>query len=307
VALCFHAQNCLSNLGAEVLTDPQGRFEIKAIPPVLNGFDYRISVNAAGFGPKEYERIKPEGKAGTTVDVGTIALPLADQTVSGVVVDANGAPASYVPIFINGLAGEIDHPSKSTATNDRGEFTITRLCKGVIRLQANFSSSPGGQGFIRTQVPSQPVKIVLGKDLTQMPDTSILSKVLPNLADLSKDLSEVKADNKPILLCLVDIEQRPSRRCLSDLAKKAGALADKGVSVVLVQTSKVDLKQYNDFLKANSIGFPIYMVDGDFGAKKAQWGVKALPWLILADKGHVVHAEGFSVSELEAKVHEIKE
>jgi hypothetical protein len=35
---------------------------------------------------------------------------------------------------------------------------------------------------------------------------------------------------------------------------------------------------------------------------KSVWGVGALPWLILTDKGHVVRAEGFSVDELEARI-----
>ncbi len=43
---------------------------------------------------------------------------------------------------------------------------------------------------------------------------------------------------------------------------------------------------------------PIHTAEGDFEAKKAQWGVKALPWLILADRQHAVRQEGVGVDTL---------
>ena len=35
------------------------------------------------------------------------------------------------------------------------------------------------------------------------------------------------------------------------------------------------------------------------------WGVEALPWLILTDKKHIVQVEGFSTTELDAKIQNI--
>jgi len=37
------------------------------------------------------------------------------------------------------------------------------------------------------------------------------------------------------------------------------------------------------------------------------WGVKSLPWLILADKQHVVRVEGFNINELDGRIKTIKE
>ncbi len=298
VALTLDFKHCFSSLGAEALTGPDGRFEFRAIPPVQSGFNYRVSVNAAGFGPKGYTRIKPEGQPGAAVDVGTITLPPADQSLSGVVVDANGQPAPHVPISINGVAGEVQHPDKSTATNERGEFTFTRICRGVIRIQASFGSSPGGAGYVRTVIPCEPVKIILGKDLSRTPEASIKGKPLPSLAGLSKDLAEARTDGSPLLVCLCDLEQRPSRQCLVDLAKQADKLTAKAIRVVVVQTSKVDLKQYEAFLRANGIAFPIHTIEGDFEAMRSTWGAKSLPWLILTDKDLVVTGEGFAAAEL---------
>jgi hypothetical protein len=37
------------------------------------------------------------------------------------------------------------------------------------------------------------------------------------------------------------------------------------------------------------------------------WGVKSLPWLILTNKQHIVHIEGFNLNELDKKIKQLKE
>ncbi len=299
VTLSLGTRNCLCDIGVEVLTDREGRFEMRAVPPVQEGFDYRLSVAAAGYGPKEYRRISPSGPPGTSVDIGTTELPPADQSISGTVVDANGLPAARVPIFVTGVVG-VSQPSKSTATNDKGEFAITRLCKGPIRLQASFDSEPGGAGFLSAEVPARDVKIVLGQKGTHTPEISIRGKPLPDLKELGVSSTEV--NGKPVLLCFCDIDQRPSRRCLSDLRAKADTLAAHGVALLIVQVSKTDLSKYQTWLKDNGITLPIHVFEGDFQARKTTWGVGALPWLILTDKDHMVRAEGFGLDDLQKRI-----
>ena len=51
--------------------------------------------------------------------------------------------------------------------------------------------------------------------------------------------------------------------------------------------------------------FQVQMLDEDFEKQRPAWGIKALPWLVLTDKDHVVRAEGFAVSELEAKLKDL--
>jgi protocatechuate 3,4-dioxygenase beta subunit len=299
VTLSLHTRNCLCDVGVEVLTDRDGRFEMRAVPPVREGFDYRLSVAAADYGPKEYQRISPSGPPGASVDIGTTELPPADQSISGTVVDADGLPAARVPIFVNGLAG-VSQPSKATATNGKGEFAITRLCRGPIRLQASFDSEPGGAGFLSAEVPARDVKIVLGQKRTHTPETSIRGKPLPDLKELG--LSSTEVNDKPVLLCFCDIDQRPSRRCLSDLPGKTETLAAHGVTLVIVQVSQTDLSRYQIWLKDAGIVTPIHVFAGDFQARRAVWGVAGLPWLVLADKDHIVRAEGFGLDELESKI-----
>ena len=112
-------------------------------------------------------------------------------------------------------------------------------------------------------------------------------------------------DGKSVLLCLIDIEQRPSRQCLSQLAVQAESLASKGVTPVVVQVSKVDLVPYEAFLRAGHIDMPIRVIEQGFETKKMEWGVKGLPWLILTDESHVVTAEGLNLNELVVKLKDL--
>jgi protocatechuate 3,4-dioxygenase beta subunit len=305
VALGFSSHNCLGDLGVEVLTDAQGGFEMNAIPPMQPSFRYSLSVNAAGYGSRGNSWISPSGSPGATIDIGMIQLPLADLSVSGIVVDANGTPVAHVCVTAKTLDG-YPPPEKSTATNEKGEFNFRCLCRGPILLQAGFANVPGGAGSIRTELPTQSVKIIMKQDIRTTGEVPILGKPLPSLADLSGTLASAQVKGRPILLCLVDIEQRPSRQCLSELTKKAGGLATQGVSLLVVQTSKVDMKQYETWLKENSVTIPLHATSADFETKRSAWGVKAVPWLILADKSHVVRAEGFAVGDLDKALQEVK-
>jgi hypothetical protein len=47
------------------------------------------------------------------------------------------------------------------------------------------------------------------------------------------------------------------------------------------------------------------MVRGDAEKARFTWGIHSLPWLILTDSRHVVAAEGFGLSELDAKIDQI--
>jgi peroxiredoxin len=303
IALCFLFSNCLCDLGAEVLTDPEGSFTFNAIPPVQSDCEYRVSVHAAGFGPKTYKRISIEGQPGTTTNVQAIQLTPANMSISGIVVDANGAPAPRVPIFLQGADGS-DQPDKSTATNEDGLFAMHRICKGPLRLQANFSSSPGGAGFLYAHGGDQNVKIILGQEGAHRPQISLVGNTLPELKDLGIKLSPVDIEGKRILVCFFDMEQRPSRHFMIQLSKQAEQLKNKGVTVVAVQASKIEEQALNQWVKKYNIPFSVGMFQGDTGKARLDWGVKSLPWLILTltDRTHVVCAEGFSLTELEERI-----
>jgi hypothetical protein len=105
-----------------------------------------------------------------------------------------------------------------------------------------------------------------------------------------------------ILVCFLDVNQRPSRNCLRQLSAKAQELAAKGVVVAAVQASKIDQKSLDEWRARYDVSFPLGMVRGDQEKARFTWGVRSLPWLILTDSRHVVTAEGFGLSELDEKL-----
>jgi protocatechuate 3,4-dioxygenase beta subunit len=141
----------------EVLCDPDGRFEFKAIPPMQGGGTYTLEVYAAGFSREPRDsgpatEISPSGPPGARVDLGTIRLFRADASVSGTVYYADGLPAANMPVLAN---------YKVTITDDKGRFTIARLLRVSMQVGANFGNSPLGSGSVTTQVPARDLKIVI--------------------------------------------------------------------------------------------------------------------------------------------------
>jgi hypothetical protein len=133
-----------------------------------------------------------------------------------------------------------------------------------------------------------------------------VGKPLPKLEGIGISLTTGQTKNRAILICFFDMQQRPSRYCITQLAKQAKQLKEKGVIVVAVQASKVDESKLNDWVKKYNIPFPVGMMEGDAEKISFTWGVRSLPWLILTDKQHIVRAEGFGFEELDEEIKKTK-
>jgi hypothetical protein len=129
-----------------------------------------------------------------------------------------------------------------------------------------------------------------------------VGKPLPDLKALEVDLSLADANSKMILVCFFDMEQRPSRHMVREVARKVQALKEKGVTVVLIQASKIDENALSKWVKKNDIEFMVGMIENDEEKIRFAWGVRSLPWLILADRNHIVSSNGFMLSELDEKL-----
>ena len=298
ISLCVAISHYLCPLGPEILTDAQGQYEFTAIPLAEDIFHYRYSVDASGYGPFHYKRVSIAAKPGETFELDTMILGQADQSISGIVVDGEGKPALNVPMFLQGDS----QPERRSATGEDGTFVFRRICKGPLRIQANYPSFPGGAGYLEANGGDKDVKIILGQEGIHRPHVSLVGKPLPELKELKIDLPLANVSDKMILVCFWDMNQRPSRNCIMRLAKQAQQLKQKGVTVVAVQASKIDENTLNEWVKKNNIPFPVGMVQSDVEKTRFAWGVRSLPWLILTDKGHVVTAEGFSANELNEKI-----
>jgi uncharacterized protein YbjQ (UPF0145 family) len=131
-----------------------------------------------------------------------------------------------------------------------------------------------------------------------------VGKLLPKVKDFNFKLDADQGIHNMILVSFFDMQQRPSRNCITQLADRAEQLKAKGVIVVAVQASKVDENKLIEWVEENNILLPVGMVQGDREKTLFAWGVRSLPWLILTDSDHVVQAEGFNLNDLDDKIKE---
>jgi hypothetical protein len=132
---------------------------------------------------------------------------------------------------------------------------------------------------------------------------SLKGKPLPDLASVELSGDAIPA-GKPLLLCLFDIEQRPSRRFVKQLADQHDALRQKGLTVLGVQAAVTAADSFKEWKDGNPVPFPVGRLTEK--ADKTKWAseVESLPWLILIDGDRRVTAEGFPLDELETKMKE---
>ncbi len=130
----------------------------------------------------------------------------------------------------------------------------------------------------------------------------LIGKPLPSLVQLGAKLDNAEKLGKKLLVCFFDMNQRPSRHMMSQLAKQAKKLKEKGVAVICVQASMLEKDKLDEWLKKNEVSFSVGMIESDEEKVRFNWGVKSLPWLVLTDKKNVVRAEGFGIDELNEKI-----
>ena len=299
----------ITHVGEHALTDVNGFYQICAVPPPQTDFTYSLEIEAKDHGPVRLGKISFGDDPAKPVKIDTIVLKPADQSISGIVVDSEDKPAAGIRIFISGPRGSrtAGQPNRRSVTDEHGRFFIKRVCKGPLRIQAGYSSDPKGSGSLDAHGGDKDVKVILGQRGAHVPYVSLGGKQLPELKDFGIKLSPAEIDGKKILLCFWDMDQRPSRRCITQLAKKAEQLMNKGLTVIAVQASKMDRKALNQWIKKYNIPFPLGMIQGDAEKARLNWGVKSLPWLILTDNKHIVRACGFSLGELDKNIQEVEE
>lgn len=147
-----------------------------------------------------------------------------------------------------------------------------------------------------------------GRLMRYEPDKGILPvvKTLPTFKMFDLKLNPVQTKDKMILLCFFDIN-RASQQDAFNLAERASNLAEKDVLVILVEATGSEKKHVDAWAKRHSIKVPVGRLFKELLKEIRQaWGIKTLPRLVLADRNHVIVAEGFALEELEAKIEEAK-
>jgi hypothetical protein len=130
----------------------------------------------------------------------------------------------------------------------------------------------------------------------------LVGKPLPDLKDCGVELAPADTESKMLLVCFWDMNQRPSRHCVTQLAKAYAELGEKGVAVVAVQAAKADEDALTQWVEEHKIPFPVSRLTDEIEKQRFAWGATSLPHLILTDRSHKVTAEGFSIRELDKKI-----
>ena len=159
VALYVIVSHSRCPIGHELITDANGNWTIGAMPQVSDDFGGRISVDRSGFGRKG-GRIEVTVDQANNVKLDDIILLPTNLSISGRVIDSQGHPVAGLRISQNAK----NQPHRIATTDDFGEFTITRLCEGPVRLQAGIGGSSFKPGFLKAKAGDTNVIIIMGQD-----------------------------------------------------------------------------------------------------------------------------------------------
>ncbi|MGO9585595.1 MAG: peroxiredoxin family protein, partial [Limisphaerales bacterium] len=272
----------------------EGRFEIKCLPPDAQ---YIVYASAKGYG-KGQRQLQPEYES-NRVELSPFVLKPADRVIAGKVMREDDKPASGVNVQLNGE----DQPDGYMTTDSKGQFHF-QVCEGQIRL---FAYSQNGGGNAQATVEAGDTNVVMtlssqsGNILQTPRRASLKGGPLPDLATVNL-ASDTAPAGKPVLLCLFDASQRPSRHVVHQLAEQAAALRQQGVTVLGIQAAVTSDETFNEWKNGSPVSFPVGRVTEK--SEKSKWAsaVSALPWLILTDANHRVIAEGFTLDELDAQI-----
>jgi hypothetical protein len=299
VSVMLKAGNTYGQLGEQQATcNAQGRYEIKCLPP--DG-QYLVYASAKGHGQNQEQF---QGDPDTNrMELPPFVLKLADRVLAGQVLDEKDKPVSGAMVQVNGQG----QPSDNMSTDSKGRFHF-QVCEGQVRL---FANSPQGGGFAQASAEAGDTNVVITlsqpgtRMLRQEPSRAALKGMaLPALAAAHFADSSFP-DGKPVVLCLFDAGQRPSRHILHVLDEQAGALRQKNVCLLGIQSVVTSDDIFNGWKTASPVSFPIGRVTET--NKESKWAreVPALPWLILTDASHQVVSEGFPVEQLDAELQKL--
>ena len=289
-------------------SEPDGSFEIKALPVWPVNCSYRVRISADGYGYS----LTPECSADSEglENVGNIILQPADYDLAGMVFGENDSPVSNATVEVGGRG----QPSHTTRTDDKGRFQISGICKGWVEISAE--TSPDCFGAEEAVAGAKNVEVYIRPRLGCMlppksPPPSLVGKSLPDLAHLHLSIDNDEIENQCILLCLVRLEQSGSRECIRQVAQKYEVLRKRGIAVFGVQTWPFNQSQLDRWLVRNQVHFPVSIVQDEFHQTPEEratylFGLQnKIPWLILTDSNHIVRYEGFTLKTLESNLEEM--
>ena len=275
-------------------TDAYGRFEFTTLPA---GWNYRLYFKAQGYGVADQS---VEGVTDTNrAELPPVVLKRADRRLAGKVLDQDEKPVAKVRVYMQG-EGQV---YRGVETDDHGWFRFDGVCEGMVEVSLSVAQ---GYGHAWVEAGDTNVVIRLGarpkrfyQETSKRP--SLKGQPLPDLAAAGFNAEAVPV-GKPVLLCLFDFEQRPSRRFLGQLIQQHDALRQKGLTLLGLQAAVTTAERFKEWKDANPVPFSVGRVAQKTYSLRWASEVETLPWLILTDADRQVTAEGFALDELDAKL-----
>jgi hypothetical protein len=271
--------------GAYTGTSSDGSFELKEVPAGLKLFVYGNT--------KDYQYVLAE-VIDNVEDPTILSAPLVmrqGQAADVLLTDKQGKSCANLSVRVkpvmwgNRLFRADYHDGKTDA---EGRLKINGIIPGMEYYVMDSRAESGPRDMYYTQT------------MTLIP-LEQKKRMITSFEGIDIEFDMDQAKGKMFLVCFWDMNQRPSRNCIVQLAKRAEGLKRKDIIVVTAQVANVDKGTLDEWVKKNNIPFPVGMIEGNEKKTRFTWGVKSLPWLILTDEQHIVVAEGFGIDELDDK------
>jgi hypothetical protein len=136
---------------------------------------------------------------------------------------------------------------------------------------------------------------------------NLVGKPMPSFDGIKLAGEPQVLEGKALLLCFWDPSQRPSRHCLRQLAGEVQQLGEQGIALLVIRVAPADSQPAGEFPVESGDVYRRGFIEGDIEQVKFTWGVRSLPWLLLADREHTVRASGFSLADLGNQVSKMME
>jgi hypothetical protein len=284
------------------MTDDDGRYEVRLVPP---GEEYLIKAADALEGTGELPVSVPRGS--TEFAAKDVALVPNDLSVSGMVVDAAGAPVAGADVVVTAQAAR----RASTATTDAsGKFSVDRLPPGALVISASVADrklqGQASAGAGATDVRITLAEVKEGAPLPSAGPASIVGMPLSRVGFLQVADSEPALAGKCVLVLVWDADGRPSRHAARTLVVRAEALSARGVAVISVDASSAGDATRAETLRNLGVTFPVRALAPEEKGKLPEFGIDSLPYIFLTDAAHTVRAANVSLDDLDSKLDEIQ-
>ncbi len=202
---------------------------------------------------------------------------------------------------------------RTTTTDSDGRFRVEHL---ATRIRVDRTKDVYGPRFWKVSYGeiSKTIAFETGNtiedfELVVRPEPADASPLkgnpLPEFDGSRIDLPAERTQGRKLLLCFFDMNQRPSRHYVQQLARRTSQLADKDVLTADVQMADMDAESLAAWTKESGIDFPVGTVQADVQGIKYAFAIRSLPWLILTDRTHKVRSAGFGIHQLSEKIKEM--